>query len=352
MNAIAAAVRDSIDRGTVRSAPVQELPAAARERSFDLALAVARALSAGDYARGWELMERNPSTRMTGLPVPRWNGQSFRGVMAVVPDDGLGDQIMLARFIRHIKARGAGPVVALAPKPLARLFARVQGVDDVVPIDRVPGGHANINLPWRPDWYVNVASLPRIFQVRVDSIPAEPYINADPADIERWRPRVPQQGLRVGLVWRGDPNNAKDAWRSLPGLATLAPLFEVPGVAFVSLQKGAGEEEAAAAAAFASRMPAPPFVHLGSGIRDFADSAAVLAQLDLLVTVDTSTANLAGAMGVPTWVLTQHEPEFRWVHGWYTSARLFRQHRPGDWSGPVADVARTLKAYAQDIHRV
>ncbi|HJS88703.1 MAG TPA: hypothetical protein VJ738_01920 [Steroidobacteraceae bacterium] len=335
-------MKQTLGRSLIRAGATQ---VATVPRSFDWAQAATAAFAAGEYARGWELLDSRPSTRMAGLPVPHWNGQSFHGVMAVICADGLGDQILLARFIRRIKSRGAGAVVALAPCPLARLFSRIQGVDDVFPIDRIPGGHVAVNLPWRPDWYVRLGGLPRIFGCNdPTSVPRAPYIAADPADIARWRPRLPQgAGLRVGLVWRGDPNNVDDRQRSVPSFATLAPLWLVPDINFVSLQVGAGEDEV--------RSATKAITHLGSDVRDFADTAAVISQLDLLISVDTSTANLAGAMGRPTWVLGQPTPEFRWLHGWYPTARVFCQHRSGEWDGATADVAAALKTFSAEKAR-
>ncbi|HXR91425.1 MAG TPA: hypothetical protein VN750_14225 [Steroidobacteraceae bacterium] len=180
-------------------------------------------------------------------------------------------------------------------------------------------------------------------RLKVRSIPQPPYLRADPADIERWRPSLPQTGFRVGLVWRGNTTNAYDQWRSLPDLATLAPLWNAPSAEFVSLQKGHGEEEARAA------ERGGLLTHLGSDVRDFADTAAILSQLDLIVSIDTSTAHLAGALGRPLWVLADKVPDWRWRHAatvseWYPSARVFYQHRSGDWSGAIDDVAEALKS--------
>lgn len=337
MSAIVTAVR----REVAQAYAAQHRPPAIAPRTLDVALALGTMLSSGDYEGAWKLFEASPTT-FVPESIARWNGQRFRGPMVLFTDEGLGDMILFSRFVHLIKTRGDGPVVMLAPKSLTRLFARIPGLDDVIAINRVSGRHNNthVHLPWKPEYCVNITSLPRIFGCHnPGSVPRRPYLSADPGDIKRWRPRLPQtDGLRVGLVWRGDPNNVNDAWRSLP-FAMLASLWRAPGCSFVSLQVGAGEDEA--------RSSPLPLTHLGgSEIRDFGDTAAIVAQLDLLISVDTSTANLSAAMGRPTWVLLQerHLADFRWAHGWYPTARLFHQRTHGDWSEPVEEAGAALRS--------
>lgn len=299
-------------------------------------------LGRGDYAQGLTLLESRPLTQCNGPAPPLWRGERLRGrSITVMPDsDGLGDKIMFARFVRNLKARGAGRVVVVAPRALKRLFERVAGVYSVIALD--DSGHAN--LTERTDYRVGMASLLHLFSVRAASIPTSPYISAAPSDVERWRLKLPQSPVRVGLVWRGDPNNPREPGRSLPSLAALAPLWQVPDVAFVSLQKGAGEDEARAG------LTRQPLTHLGSDVRDYADTVAILQQLDLLVTTDTSIAHAAGALGKPVWLLLQHVPDWRWREGagvWYPTVRQFRQHTQGDWSGAIDDVAAALSALGQ-----
>ncbi len=166
----------------------------------------------------------------------------------------------------------------------------------------------------------------------------------------RWQRRLaraaPNEALRVGLVWRGNPRHQNDADRSLPGLATLAALAEVPGARFFSLQRGAGEDEA-------RRTPAPlQLAALGHALTDFAETAAVIANLDLVIGVDTATVHLAGALGKPVWVmLPEHMTDWRWLEErsdspWYPGVmRLFRQRAPGDWTGVVAEIVAALRAW-------
>ena len=179
-------------------------------------------------------------------------------------------------------------------------------------------------------------SLPRIFDARPGNIPPPPYLSADPADIKRWAPLLPRAPLRVGLVWYPSTLDG----RALPSLATLAPLWRVPGVSFVSLQKGHGENEA--------RASPLPLVHFGSDVRDFADTASIISQLDLVISVCTSLANLAGAMGRPCWALLEKVPCWRWRHAgaeWFPSVRQFRQHTLGDWREPVEEIAAALSSW-------
>jgi len=181
----------------------------------------------------------------------------------------------------------------------------------------------------------------------VDNIPsAVPYLQALPARVARWRDHLPVGKLYVGLVWKGNADHKNDANRSLPGLSTLAPLWSVQGVTFISLQKGAGEAEA--------KYPPgnQPIVALGSEIADLADTAAIVALLDFVICVDTSIAHLAGALGKPCWVLLPSiDTDWRWLgergdSPWYPTMRLFRQEGTGDWGKTVERVREALAVLA------
>ena len=190
------------------------------------------------------------------------------------------------------------------------------------------------------DLHCPLLSLPRVFATTAATIPADiPYIRASAARIDAWRRRLPHDALRVGLAWSGHPANSKDYDRSIP-FAQLAPLLAVPGVRFVGLQKDVRPSDAAAFGESSA-------VDLRSELRDFADAAAVIAHLDLVITVDTAIAHLAGAMGKPVWVLLPCVPDFRWLMDrdtspWYPSARLFRKSQTGDWGDIIARVTRKL----------
>ena len=206
-------------------------------------------------------------------------------------------------------------------------------------------------------------SLPALLRTDLSTLPeaAIPYLSAAPERTAAWAQRLggddaaaPPRALRVGLVWRGNPIHPNDAERSLPGLATLAPLASVTGVRFVSLQTEPALETGRDAGALAFDPPPRP---LGSELRDFADTAAVLAALDLLICVDTSIAHLAGALGRPCWVLLpRRKTDWRWLHErddspWYpVGMRLFRQTARGDWAAVVERVRTALAALAE-AHR-
>lgn len=292
-----------------------------------LALAVSR-LVQGDLARGLAELE----WRWKRFAAPRWDGAPLDGRRILLhTEQGFGDTIQFARYAPLVAERGGRVLLEVHPH-LTRLFAGLwPGVTVVRHGDPLPEHDAHCPL----------MSLPAAFGTTLDRLPPSgAYLRADPAEIARWRPRVEGDGgLRVGLVWAGNPRHANDRNRSLP-VAKLAPLLAVPGVRFVSLQTGD------------ARAAVPTGVtDLIEGVRDFADTAAILAQLDLLVTVDTAAAHLAGALGRPCWLLLPFAPDWRWLldrsdSPWYASLRLFRQNRPGDWDTVAVTVAAALRALA------
>jgi len=199
------------------------------------------------------------------------------------------------------------------------------------------------------DVYCPLMSLPLACGTTQVTIPADvPYLFANPDAAAHWREHLAdRQGLRVGLCWAGDPrpdqpdSHALDRRRSLP-LAAFTPLASIPGVAFVSLQKGPPAAQAA------SPPPGLALHDWTEGLEDFADTAALVAALDLVITADTSVAHLAGALGKPVWILNRFDACWRWLMGrtdspWYPTARLFRQPTPGDWDSVIAAVATALR---------
>lgn len=298
-------------------------------------------LLAGDLPGGWEDYEARWGvagfpTKPRGLPQPLWTGQDIAGQTVLLHEEqGRGDAIQFVRYAPLVAARGAHVLLEVGAD-LVSLFRGLPGVERVVARGEP--------LP-AFDWQCPLLSLPRAFGTRLESIPAAvPYLTADPARAAAWRERLAGDGLRVGLVWAGNPHFAGDRERS-PGLAALAPLLDVPGCRFFGLQLGPGRDE------LARRAMPPSFTDLAPGIRDFADTAAVMASLDLVVSSCTAPAHLAGALGVPLWVLLSHVPDWRWLldradSPWYPSARLFRQPRPGDWAVVAAEVAAALAEVA------
>ena len=268
-------------------------------------------------------------------------GISGRAVL-LTHDEGLGDTLQFLRYAPLLARQGAR-VIASVPPELVRLLRGMPEIAAVVT------GEAD-----SPDWdfHCPFISLPRAFGTTLASIPAEiPYLRADPSLVLAWARRLPDQpGRRVGLVWSGSPRPANrmanliDRRRSM-SLSTLAPLAAVPDTGFVGLQMGASAAEA--------RNP-PPGMRLHDpmgAVDDLADTAAIIANLDLVVSVDTSVAHLAGALGKPVFLLDRHDNCWRWLSGrsdspWYPRLRVFRQSRPGDWTQPVAAVAAALREYA------
>ena len=322
-----------------------ELKPDSAEARFQLSLLL---LALRRYQEAWPLYESRyapdmagSTTTIPGLSYPQWQGESLTGKSLVIrPEQGFGDYIQFARYAPLLKARGVSRLTLVCPKPLQALLETVEGVDAVV-TDLV-------QVPVH-DYWSFILSLPLHFATTADSIPAAslPYVHALPERIAQWRDRLPAAAVRkVGLVWKGQPLHKNDANRSLPGLASLAPLWSIPGVTFISLQKGQGEEEAA-------QPPAgQPLMALGAQMSDFADSAAIVSQLDLVICVDTAIAHLAGAMNKPCWLLLPAVgTDWRWLMDrvdspWYPSVRLFRQSDTGDWSATIDEVAAALHAWA------
>ena len=306
-------------------------------------------LGQGRLAEGWPLCESRYDARLSdrGVPppavsFPQWQGQSLRGKSLLVwPEQGLGDEIQFCRYGPMLKRLGAARLTWAVKGPLAALLRSVDGVDEVISLDE-----ASARLPPH-DFWTFALSLPLHCGTVLETIPAAiPYLRVSPERIARWSTRLPVGGRRVGLVWKGNSRHPNDGDRSLPDLRLLSPLWAVPEVRFISLQKGEGEAEVA------MRLSDQPLLRLGSELADIADTAAVIQQLDLLICVDTAVAHLAGALGIPCWVLLPaHNTDWRWLKGrddspWYPEKmRLFRQTRRGEWEPVIEAVREALAAW-------
>jgi tetratricopeptide (TPR) repeat protein len=280
----------------------------------------------GEFEPGWALMEHRLDRPGFIEPVrnytePRWDGAPFPGRTLLLHwEQGFGDTLMLLRYAPLAKARG-GRVLALVPEALRTLAATVPGIDGVLgPDDPLPAF----------DLQLSIFSLPWRFGTRLDTVPAAiPYLAAPPGPVPGLDP-----GYRVGLVWAGNRDNRNDSLRSIP-LTQLAPLAGVP-VAWHSFQVGE-----------AGGLPWPGIRDLAPELPDFAATARALEAMDLVITVDTGVAHLAGALGRPTWLLLPFLPEWRWLLGredspWYPTLRIFRQERASHWPGVLARVAAAL----------
>jgi Flp pilus assembly protein TadD len=306
-------------------------------------------LSIGEYEEGWALYESRHDaalgTHFTDAPRvawPRWRGESLVGKSLLVwPEQGYGDVLQFCRYLPLLKARGVHRLGIACQPRLQRLLGSLEGVDAVYPLD------GKTDIP-RYDYWCFVMSLPHLFGTTVETIPATmPYLRP-PADlVTKWRNRLPREGFKVGLVWAGNPrlhspaSNAFDQRRSMTP-RKLLPILQAPGVTFVSLQKGETTQPQIQELQTDLRP-----LDLMDDVQDFADSAAIVECLDLVITVDTSMAHLAGALNKPVWILSRYDSCWRWLRGrddspWYPRARLFRQVEPGNWDEVVARVAHAL----------
>jgi tetratricopeptide (TPR) repeat protein len=253
------------------------------------------------------------------LPGPRWTGQPLRGTLLLHFEQGFGDTIQFLRFVPAAAARAGHAVLCVRP-PLVRLAA------ELAPNLRVVAHGAK--LP-RSDAYAYLLSLKRLLGEAGAPVP---YLRVPAARRADWRARDWGRGRRIGIVWAGRPEHEEDARRSIDP-ALLAPLLALPGLCWYALQPGA------ALPAGVSALPGP--------VADFADTAAALTALDLVITVDTAAAHLAGALGVPVWTLLAFVPDWRWgldraQTDWYPCMRLYRQPARGDWAAVIAAVRRDL----------
>jgi len=298
----------------------------------------------GDFEQGWREYEWRwrrkdfPSLWPKFLQ-PAWNGESLAGkTMLLHTEQGYGDAVQFVRYAPLLAERGS-QVILLCQAPLARLMEHADGVDQVVSAITSPDEMPPFDV------HCPMLSLPFHFGTRVESIPADlPYLRADAALLHKWGERVgPAVGpLKVGLSWAGSPTNKNDRYRSVT-LEQLTPLARA-GATFYSLQKGPASSQAAQAPL------GMELIDLTGELQDFADTAALICNLDLVITVDTAVAHLAGAMGKPAWVLIASEQDWRWLlkrddTPWYPTLRLFRQSTPGDWPEVIERVAQALKGY-------
>lgn len=302
-------------------------------------------LQLGRFAEGWPKYEARwrqsrARERLRDFGRSQWRGEPIEGrTILIHTEQGFGDTMQFVRYAPLVAARGARVILECQPA-LARLMVGVAGVEQVIPRGQP--------LP-EFDLHVPTMSLPLAFATTLESIPATvPYIAPPAAAGGQWID-VPElfPGRRVGLVWAGDARhydvecNMTDRRRSV-SLDAYAPLFAIHGPRFFSLQIGPASAQAS------SR---PELVDLTARIKDFADTAGLVAQLDLVVTVDTSVAHLAGAMGKPVWVLSRLDNCWRWLTGrndspWYPTLRLYRQTAPGDWAPALARLTEDLARWA------
>ena len=286
----------------------------------------ATALLAGDLPRGfaeYEWRKRHDLFRrdFINLPGPIWDGGDPAGrVILVHAEQGLGDTVQFARYLELIARRGGAPVIACEPSliPLLGGIAGVRAVSKLAPLP-----------PY--DAWIDQMSLPHVFATRLDTIPSPAgYLRADPRLVAAHRASLPRTRC-IGLAWVGNPLHRNDRRRT-PPVEVFQPLTALPGCHLVSLVPD---------------LALPGVARPTRPLTDYAETAALIAALDLVITVDTSVAHVAGALGCPAWVLLPNAPEWRWLTGrndtpWYNSLRLFRQPSPGDWRSVIDAVIEAL----------
>ncbi len=297
-------------------------------------------LVAGDLPRGlpeyeWRWQCRDFTSPRVHTDIPHWQGEQLTGkTLLVHAEQGLGDTLQFVRYSQKL-AKTGGKIILECQPSLKSLLSGTAGIDQVIaqgePIPPV-------------DFKIPLLSLPFAFATTIDTIPAEtPYISAPAEKTAIWQARLQEAertGLRVGLVWAGRPEHKNDRNRSI-SLTALAPLAEAASTTFISLQKGGGEEELLSAPPRFNILPCGPL------LEDFTDTAGLVVNLDLIITVDTSVAHLAGAMGKPVWLMVPFSPDWRWLldrqdSPWYPSMRLFRQPSQGDWASVVQQIKAAL----------
>ncbi len=298
----------------------------------------------GHYARGWALHERRLELpELTQRPyapaTPRWNGEPLTGRHILVrAEQGLGDQVQFLRWACLLRERGAARVTVQTAIPLVRLLRTAPHIDELVAGDRpAPPHHV----------HVDIMSLPHLLGTGTDMLSGlVPYLSApdEPPPVVKTLPERPTGARRIGVVWGGTPLHTEDRSRSMP-LSALLPLLSRHDVQIVVLQQG-GVREQLNELAPAIRAS---LIDVAQDCGDMGDTAHIIAACDIVLTVDTSVAHVAGALGSATWVMVSDPAEWRWGVArsdspFYPTARIFRQPRPGDWTGVIQHVCQALDA--------
>ncbi|MBW3585832.1 MAG: tetratricopeptide repeat protein, partial [Cyanobacteria bacterium 0813] len=301
------------------------------ESHLNLGLAL---LLSGDFQRGfceyeWRLLVKEKQFQPHNFIQPLWDGKDLHEkTILLCPEQGLGDAIQFIRYAHLVKQKGGKVIVWCLPQ-LQRLFAQVSGIDGLI-----------VNPEDAPDFQVRaqLMSLPHLLGTTLETIPAKvPYL-APPPGLEFTLTQT--ANLKVGIVWSGNHQYSQNKVRSVP-LNLLTKLLDIPGANFYSLQKEMAPDERAL-------LEQMPVTDLSSNLHDFADTAAVISALDVVISVDTSVAHLAGALGKPVWILLCFVPDWRWMlqredSPWYPTARLFRQSTAGDWEGVLEQAGFALR---------
>lgn len=291
-------------------------------------------LARGDFKQGfreyeYRLMIPGVFAPATQAGVPLWRGEHIKGDILLAAEQGFGDTIQYARYARMVAERAENVTMIVQPE-LKPLLASLDGV-------RVSAfgepAHGNFFAA------ANIASMPCLFGTTIETIPSEPYLRPADDTLKRWQNIIKGDGFRVGIAWRGNDQGGHDRGRSM-AIETLGALADISNVSYYALQKDASEDELAG-------WPNDPLTPLGPQLDTFDDTAAAIANLDLVITTDTAVAHVAGAIGQPVWLMLKCWPAWRWMLNgdttpWYPSMRLFRQQDDGDWDRVIKDVAALL----------
>jgi tetratricopeptide (TPR) repeat protein len=295
----------------------------------------------GDYVHGWAEYEwrmrcKVPKSKPRKFARPRWDGTPLNGrTIFLHAEQGFGDSIQFVRYVHSISARGGKIIFECAPE-LVRLFKMIPGVEQVI-APNTPPPHFDVHCP--------MFSLPTVLRTTLETVPsAIPYLTVEDSLKSEWKARLaPFAGRQVGLVWAGNSSQRNDYKRSFP-LFELAPLAHVAGITFHSLQKGPPAQQA-------SSPPAGmELIDHSAELTDFAETAALISNLDLVIAADTATAHLAGALAKPTWIPLTLLHDWRWLldrvdSPWYPTVRLFRQQNLRDWPPVIERIAKTLETW-------
>lgn len=331
-----------LDLGRTREAIVMYRQAATLEPDLTNAhlFAGMAYLRLGGFAQGWDLYEwrwrkGGPCFATCNYPQPLWDGGDLNGKTILVhSEQGLGDTLQFVRYVPLLARRAK--VVLAVQSALVGLMSSLAG-DITVIGEGEPLPLFDVRCP--------LMSLPRLFATTRHTIPAAgPYLAADPARLAGWRSRLGSGRPRIGLAWSGNPRHGGDRRRSLP-LPKLLALIWNSDADWHAVQKDLRPEDRRLLAA------APGLAWHGDELADFTDTAALIAAMDLVISVDTSVAHMAGALAVPTWLMLPYAPDWRWLEDcddspWYRSLRLFRQARPDDWDGVIAQIAAHLAVFS------
>jgi hypothetical protein len=297
-------------------------------------------LLTGQFEAGWDkfqwrrLAELDAITDCQRHMPPTWDGGPFREKHLLIrTEQGLGDNLQFIRCVPQVKRLG-GTITVEAPRALMALFSQIPE------IDRLIESQPDSQDPCEYDLIAYIMDLPSILRTTLKTVPVEvPYLYADIAKVNHWQPKLITPKFKVGVAWAGSSEHANDMNRSC-SLDHFASFTEISNVQLFSLQKGDHEQDLI-------RHDHLPIVNIAPNLHSFADTAAVIDQLDLVISVDTAVLHLAGALAKPAWALIPFAPDWRWLlkredSPWYPTLRLFRQTKPGQWEDVIEQVTESL----------